>query len=300
MPRNTTQIDENAEIYQDKHCLLPLEDGTFSIRLVTIFPDLLDSGDGNSILQCDLRTATFDNAKLQQYTCLLYVWNHPTLNDEEVAQGRSRKYRIRLNDRPFTVGRNLHDFLETARIMPLWYPDNRYQPFWIEAICINQSEKAELSNQVQRMNDIYSSAKGVITWLGKDRDLANFLRELQKQYKIRLEMEKRGEYLDNRRNHLFAPADPPGRRILPGRGVFLREENNHQERRLFGTFQTGDGGVLFKKKKNRHARTKFNRRVRRQLIKKVRNRFQTFQTCHRVPGKLSRRRPAPESPLVWK
>ncbi|KAH6724865.1 heterokaryon incompatibility protein-domain-containing protein [Leptodontidium sp. MPI-SDFR-AT-0119] len=38
---------------------------------------------------------------------------------------------------------------------------------WIDAICINQENNAEKSNQVSMMGEIYSNAKSVRVWLGK-------------------------------------------------------------------------------------------------------------------------------------
>ena len=39
---------------------------------------------------------------------------------------------------------------------------------WIDSICINQSDLAEKSSQVNLMRRIYRKAKRVIVWLGKD------------------------------------------------------------------------------------------------------------------------------------
>ncbi|KAH7324263.1 heterokaryon incompatibility protein-domain-containing protein [Stachybotrys elegans] len=41
---------------------------------------------------------------------------------------------------------------------------------WIDAICINQSDKEEKSWQVQNMKQIYKKARGTIVWLGEDID----------------------------------------------------------------------------------------------------------------------------------
>lgn len=43
--------------------------------------------------------------------------------------------------------------------------------FWVDAICINQSDLDERSRQVRIMPDIYSKAAGVIVWLGHDREV---------------------------------------------------------------------------------------------------------------------------------
>jgi Heterokaryon incompatibility protein (HET) len=41
-------------------------------------------------------------------------------------------------------------------------------PFWIDAICIDQSSIAERSHQVSRMKEIYKTAKEVVAWLGPE------------------------------------------------------------------------------------------------------------------------------------
>jgi hypothetical protein len=38
--------------------------------------------------------------------------------------------------------------------------------FWIDAICVNQQDLVERSQQVQRMADIFSKVARVIIWLG--------------------------------------------------------------------------------------------------------------------------------------
>ena len=39
---------------------------------------------------------------------------------------------------------------------------------WVDAICINQTDKDEQSRQVQCMGDIYAGAKKVLVWIGED------------------------------------------------------------------------------------------------------------------------------------
>jgi hypothetical protein len=55
---------------------------------------------------------------------------------------------------------NLAAFLRAARKIG-WE-----QPFWIDAICINQTDIPERNDQILRMRDIYRSATRGIIWLG--------------------------------------------------------------------------------------------------------------------------------------
>jgi hypothetical protein len=45
--------------------------------------------------------------------------------------------------------------------------DDRDRYLWIDAICVNQADKEERSQQVQQMGKIYSHAEKVLIWLGK-------------------------------------------------------------------------------------------------------------------------------------
>jgi hypothetical protein len=125
-----------------------------SIRLVRILPD--PSFDGH--IQLEIRHASIDSA----YDCLSYVW------------GEEKTLRcIRLGGRLFHVHQNLHAFLGSARKKPhictKW--------LWIDALCIDQSNNSERSHQVQQMGHIFSRAVKVISWLGDDERIAQFLRE---------------------------------------------------------------------------------------------------------------------------
>lgn len=74
--------------------------------------------------------------------------------------------------------------------------------FWIDAICINQSDLDERSRQVRIMPDIYSRASAVIIWLGHDRevdsqitqrygDVKNIMRRVNKKVKKLKKLERR-------------------------------------------------------------------------------------------------------------
>ncbi|KAI4926776.1 hypothetical protein J4E85_007071 [Alternaria conjuncta] len=68
------------------------------------------------------------------------------------------------------VGKDLYDFLELAS------HGSFGEYFWIDALCINQSDDVEKSLQVQRMGDIYKNAKEVLVWLGDGKE--NRIRDL--------------------------------------------------------------------------------------------------------------------------
>jgi hypothetical protein len=139
----------------------PLDLKTPSIRLVRIFPDLSFYGH----VQLEMRHATTEDT----YVCLSYVWG-----EEHTLRW------IRLGGRLFQVRQNLHAFLWSA----IKKPHIRSEWLWIDALCIDQSNNSERSHQVQQMGHIFSHAAKVISWLGDDKLIAQFLRESTNPLKL--------------------------------------------------------------------------------------------------------------------
>jgi hypothetical protein len=70
---------------------------------------------------------------------------------------------ILVNGKTLAVRHNLHAFLRVAKTK---YPNRK---FWIDALCIDQTNTAERNQQVQQMGEIYTKAKEVIAWLGDEQ-----------------------------------------------------------------------------------------------------------------------------------
>ncbi len=79
------------------------------------------------------------------------------------------------------LGQNLSDFFFHHHLSFT----TKTVPLWIDAICINQENKQEVSNQILLMGDIYSKASNVVVWLGddsKDLDMVMwFLKNVRQQ-----------------------------------------------------------------------------------------------------------------------
>lgn len=101
----------------------------------------------------------YNFSKVPEYTCLSYMWRR-TPTDTETCL-------IQLNGRPFLVGQNLADFLHVALHK---YPGVH---FWIDALCIDQDNLDERSDQVRRMGQIYSDASRTVAWLGQSDGAEN-------------------------------------------------------------------------------------------------------------------------------
>ncbi|VUC25919.1 unnamed protein product [Clonostachys rosea] len=121
------------------------------IRVLEIIDD---SNNGN--VSCKLNTVTLDDSS--HFTALSYVWGD-----------RNAVTEITVNDKDIPITRNLASALKHAR--KYWkyeFPERDPASFriWADAICINQSDSRERSEQVTLMPQIYSKAKLVLGWLG--------------------------------------------------------------------------------------------------------------------------------------
>jgi hypothetical protein len=56
---------------------------------------------------------------------------------------------------------------------------------WIDAVCINQEDKPEISHQIARMSHIYEKAEQVLAWLGKDEDNSQTAMKFMKRFEDR-------------------------------------------------------------------------------------------------------------------
>jgi hypothetical protein len=114
-----------------------------SIRLVSI-----DHDQTQSPVSCTLIETPLD--KPISYLALSYAWGDPT------ATGQ-----ILCNNQPLQVTESL---IAAMRQLRQRYPSVL---FWIDALCINQSDLSERAAQVQLMRDIYHSASNVVIYLGE-------------------------------------------------------------------------------------------------------------------------------------
>lgn len=124
------------------------------IRLVTVHPDL-ESGN----IACTLQP--FDGNTCPEYVALSYLWGDPTPT-----------HSICVNGLPRRIHQNLWQFFHRA------WQDEMTDYFWIDSICLDQSNHGERNEQVQRMGDIYSQAHHVLSWIGEDPAGAEALRTM--------------------------------------------------------------------------------------------------------------------------
>ncbi|KAI1390503.1 heterokaryon incompatibility protein-domain-containing protein [Hypoxylon trugodes] len=129
----------------------PLPSDGSMIRLVTILP-----GVKHKKVKCTVANYPFSKFSKGatgsvEYEALSYVWGDASITNP-----------ITLNGQPFRVTINLEAALRALRLQ------DKRRHVWIDAMCINQTNLQERNQEVRRMGDIYSNARQVIVWLGRE------------------------------------------------------------------------------------------------------------------------------------
>ena len=90
-----------------------------------------------------------DQSYSKDFYAISYVWGDPAAVCD-----------IEINEIAAKIGASLYAALHSIR------KNTKLRALWIDAPCINQSDKDEKSWQVQQMAAIYSRARATISWLG--------------------------------------------------------------------------------------------------------------------------------------
>ncbi|KAH8596886.1 heterokaryon incompatibility protein-domain-containing protein [Bisporella sp. PMI_857] len=120
-------------------------------------------------IKCEL-IASSSNSTSQKYVAISYAWGNPTTT-----------HQIQCDGKELGVTANVIDLLKNIR------HSNEDKVIWIDALCIDQSNIEERTQQVKLMWQIYSKADSVIVWLGANRDepsiLSSFLLKLSRAFR---------------------------------------------------------------------------------------------------------------------
>ncbi|PGH35754.1 hypothetical protein GX50_01467 [[Emmonsia] crescens] len=117
-----------------------------SIRLAEILP-----GQSNDSLQLQLHHTTLQNAPA--YEALSYEW-----------AGNSGLRPVKCGSQEFRLSANLRTGLKRLRFT------DRRRLLWVDAICIDQDNRQERSQQVSLMRDIYRNAQRALIWIGEEKE----------------------------------------------------------------------------------------------------------------------------------
>lgn len=112
----------------------------------------LRSSSPNSI-DCDLQTHLLTEDV--PFDALSYVWEDKGATEVVHCNGRHLK-----------ITRSLYEILDRLRSIQSSTP----RRLWVDAVCINQHNNEERSQQVVLMKQIYTQAQWVLIWLGSDPD----------------------------------------------------------------------------------------------------------------------------------
>jgi Heterokaryon incompatibility protein (HET) len=160
-------------------------------------------GTGDDPLNCKLYksalTPTRDgptSSERRPYIALSYWWGLENENANNVISIHSDtggRDAIQQSHRrgTFYIRRNLKAALQRLR------DSSEDVDIWVDAICINQEDKAEKNAQVSRMHEIYTQAESVSIWLGQGRPEARETFEFLKEI---LDLHKLDEYVNDYRN----------------------------------------------------------------------------------------------------
>ncbi|KIN02564.1 hypothetical protein OIDMADRAFT_160053 [Oidiodendron maius Zn] len=103
--------------------------------------------DPKTLVSCTISHVSLDDKPT--YTALSYSWGDPSLTSPIIVDGSLIR-----------VTRNLESALRHLRL-----PDQTIL-LWVDALCINQENNLEKSEQLEQMLPIYSQALAVVAWLG--------------------------------------------------------------------------------------------------------------------------------------
>ncbi|KAM7185482.1 Heterokaryon incompatibility protein (HET) domain containing protein, partial [Rhypophila sp. PSN 637] len=136
-------------------------DSSQQIRLAS-----LSKGNTEDPLSVDLVLASLDSLSTSpSYEALSYVWGSTTPAKKLIIDGHT-----------VDITPNLHAALSRLRFLA------HDRLLWVDAICINQEDPDEQSEQVPSMRDVYFSATRTVVWLGElgaSREAMEFLVTLE-------------------------------------------------------------------------------------------------------------------------
>lgn len=133
-----------------------------SFRLLRILParDALPE-------QVRVQLETYEINKAPRFCALSYTWGFAKIEDQLNADEDASLKQPRLievNGQPFDVFPNL--FFALVQLSKYERRASNNNIFWIDAICINQADVAERTDQVCLMDQIFAKATNVLAWLG--------------------------------------------------------------------------------------------------------------------------------------
>ncbi|RYP13678.1 hypothetical protein DL767_010630 [Monosporascus sp. MG133] len=173
----------------ESHGYRTLDPSRREIRLLVIMPRDFRILARRSHVCCFTMTTPVEHAA--EFTALSYVWGDPAVRKP-----------IMLDNAVVQVTANLANALEH-----LERRDGEVFLGWIDALCINQADLVEKSQQVPMMHAIYERAASVVVWLGQETPSTTFA--FQKMLGICMEVKRLLDENRDRDGDGTSPEDQP-------------------------------------------------------------------------------------------
>jgi hypothetical protein len=149
VPKTPPPVSAVQEVLHPAAVYLPrLGEGEFRIML-------LAPGRKEDKVICSFLTTSISGPV--EYEAISYLWGAGDQKSIEITLLDSLK-----NHYPIYIRSNLHSALRSLR-----HPKN-YRQFWVDALCINRSNREETNRQVAMKRDIFHEAANLCFWLGED------------------------------------------------------------------------------------------------------------------------------------
>lgn len=129
----------------------PLDATRKEFRLLILNPLPADATQAH-VLDCRLRRAYFGDDGLPAYETVSYVWGDPTPCELLLVDGKSLRV-------PKNTEQTLRQFV---------FRNRGHRVLWIDAVCINQNDLTERSQQAQMMGEIYKNSTCNLINLGEE------------------------------------------------------------------------------------------------------------------------------------
>ena len=143
-PATSRKVKEDDHLATSK----PYQYDRLSIDQIRVLSISEDSTTG--VLVCNFHVTDLPPNQFT-YRAISYCWGDPMPTHRVLCSN----------------GQSLCVTKSAADLLTFVVPQNETYYFWIDQLCINQSDLTEKSQQVQMMGKIYASAKEVIAWLGR-------------------------------------------------------------------------------------------------------------------------------------
>lgn len=185
----------------DQNVYYPLDRSTREIRVL----DILEfAGQQNEDLRCRIRQISLDSEPRPTYETISYCWGDPNPCETILLAGHG-----------FTVPKNT--YLALKRFS---YP-NRVRTVWIDAVCINQDDLQERSEQVNMMGAIYLQTTLGLIYLGEgDGEPAKVFASLEGIAK-----EAQASCTREQLRELTIPEQKPWATSAPGLGTYFKDDS---------------------------------------------------------------------------